>query len=308
MKIIVFGGSGFLGSHVADALAKSGHDVIIYDLKPSPFLMPAHKMIVGDIIDEKKVRSAIKGCEVVYNFAGIADIDQASKRPLDTIKHNVLGNAIILEACRGIRLKRYIYASSLYVYSSKGAFYRSAKQSCELIIENYHEVFGLPYTIIRYGSLYGHRADEKNFVFNSIKQALLNGKIVREGDGEEVREYINVLDAARNSVDILSKEFENQYIIITGNQQMKVKDLLGMIKEILGNKIKIKYVTPKYDSHYEISPYAFSPKLAKRLVNRSHIDLGQGVLDLIRSLHDQINHRTVVDGLIIKQPLPARKR
>src|SRR5262245_11771400 len=145
MKAIVFGGSGFLGSHVADALVKAGYKVIVFDRKKSQFLRAGQEMIIGDILDEKAVANAVAGCDAVYNFAGIADIDKAASNPLETIKVNVLGNSTILEACRKARTKRYIFASSLYVYSKSGSFYRSTKQACELIIENYNEVFGLPY-------------------------------------------------------------------------------------------------------------------------------------------------------------------
>lgn len=287
MKVIVFGGSGFLGSHVADELTARGYNVRIYDLKKSPYLRKNQKMISGDILDRDKVRRAIEGCDVVYNFAGIADIDEASINPPETIKINVLGNTNIIDACRLEKVKRFIFASSLYVYSAAGSFYRSSKQSCELITENYNEKFGLPFTVLRYGSLYGPRADEQNWMYNILKQAVADGKITRYGDGEELREYIHVKDAARGSVDIISPKFENQYVIITGNQQMKVKDLMMMIKEMFNNKIEVKFLPADSSFHYEITPYSFNPKIAKRLVGEYYIDLGQGILDILGDLYQK---------------------
>ena len=301
MKVIVFGGSGFVGSHVADALTDAGHVVIIYDKKASPYLKSSQKMVIGNILDKKKVEDAIKGCDVVYNFAGITDIVEANQNPLESVKSNILGNTIILEASRESDIKRFIFASSLYVYSKTGAFYRSSKQACELIVENYNEIFELPYTILRYGSLYGPRADERNFIYKIIKQALKQGKIVREGDGEEIREYIHVYDAAKASIDILSDEFINQYAIITGNQQMKVKDLLVMMKEMMDNKIELEYTMPKDSSHYEITPYTFSPKLAKRIVGKSYIDLGQGILKSIQDVYKELNPPPSYDGLVVRE-------
>ena len=178
-KVIVFGGSGFLGSHAADALTDSGYSVTIYDLKPSPYLRKTQKMVVGDIMDQRSVEKAVKGSDFVYNFAGIADIDHASKTPLESVRVNILGNSIILEASRREHVKRFVFASSLYVYSKAGSFYRTTKQACELLIENYQEVYGLPYTILRYGSLYGSRADERNFIYQVIKESLTSGKITR---------------------------------------------------------------------------------------------------------------------------------
>ena len=293
MKVIIFGGSGFLGSHVADVLTETGHDVVVYDIVRSRHLKPSQKMIIGDIMDKALVERSVKGRDVVYNFAGMADIEMANRKPLESVSVNILGNTIILEACRKAGIKRFVFASSVYVYSKAGSFYRSTKQACELLIENYNEVFGLPFTILRYGSLYGPRADDKNFIHRVLKQALTEKKITRAGDGEEIREYIHVYDAARCSMEILSEEFKDQYVIITGSQQMKIKDLFVMIKEMLDNKIRIEYVPSKDNSHYEITPYAFSPKLAKRYVSKTYLDLGQGVLKMIQNIYSDINPHPV---------------
>jgi len=301
MKVVVFGGSGFLGSHVADALTSEGHDVTIFDLKPSPYLQDKQKMIIGNITDKKAVEKAVKGCDVVYNFAGIADIGEAKEKPVETVEINILGNTIILDACRKHKIKRFVFASTLYVYSEAGSFYRSSKQACELIIENYNKVFGLPFTILRYGSLYGPRADEKNWIYSILKQALTEGKITRYGDGEEVREYIHVGDAARISVDILSKEFENQYAIISSHQQIKIKDLLMMVKEMLGNKIKIEYLPSTSDLHYEVTPYSFNPKIAKKIISKYYLDMGQGMLHMLREIHKKHFPYKEVSGMLIKE-------
>lgn len=290
-RTVVFGGSGFLGSHVADALTEVGHQVTIYDRVKSSYLQESQKIIFGDILEEDKVEAAVKGADYVYNFAGIADIDEASQKPVESVKYNILGNTYILEACRKAKVKRFIFASSLYVYSKAGSFYKNTKQACELIIESYLERFALPYTILRYGSLYGPRSDERNFIYRVISQAIKERRIVRDGDGEEIREYTHVHDAAKMSVEILSQEFSNQRVIIAGNQQMKVKDLLIMIKEMLDNKIEIKYRTAANNHHYEITPYTFAPKVAKRIVSKTYLDLGQGMLELLNAMHAQTHHQ-----------------
>src|SRR5687767_4252073 len=109
-KTVVFGGSGFLGSHVVDALLGEGHDVLVFDQTPSPYVDPA-RMIVNDILCEPEVQRAVEGADAVYNFAGLADIDSASDRPLDTVRSNILGNCIILDACRQAGVKRFVFAS-----------------------------------------------------------------------------------------------------------------------------------------------------------------------------------------------------
>ena len=287
-KIVVFGGSGFLGSHVSDELTRNNYDVFIFDLNQSPYLLRNQKMVVGNILDRNLVRDTIKGSFAVYHFAAIADIKEARDNPIDTVSYNVLGTAYILDACREFNVKRFIYSSTIYVYSEHGSFYRSSKQACELFIENYQKEYDLTFTILRYGSLYGSRANDFNFIKNCIREALLNNKIIREGNGEEIRDYINILDAAVASVEALSDEYENSYLMITGSQTMKVKDLLMMIKEIFNDEIEIEYLDKSFQSHYKITPYSFKPKVAKKLAPRNYHDLGQGILDSIYNIYQEL--------------------
>jgi len=295
MKILVFGGSGFVGSHVADELTERGHEVTIFDMSKSKYMRDNQKMIVGDFLDPKQVNKAVEGQDIVYNFAGIADLDAASNSPVKTIQTNVMGNLNVLEACTKSKVKRYIFASTLYVFSDKGSFYRCSKQACELIIEEYQKKFGLPFTILRYGSLYGKRADASNPIYRMIKDALEKKKIVRNGDGEELREYINVSDAARLSADILSEEYENEHILLSGVQKIRVKDLLSMVKEIMGNNIEIEYKPSSGNSdHYKITPFTFKPNIGKRLVSKHYKDLGEGILEC---LHEQYGKKDASDNI-----------
>ena len=285
MKITVFGGSGFLGSHVADVLTERCHDVLIFDRTKSPYLRKDQSMMVGDVLDEKSVQKAVEGADVVYNFIALADIDQAWERPVETAKINVLGNMHILEAARKADVKRFVFSSSVYVYSDAGSFYRSSKQACELFIEDYQKIYGLSYTILRYGSLYGPRANEHNWIYKMLKQALIEKKITREGDGEEIREYIHVHDAAKLSCDILKDEYKDRSLIITGNTQIKIKDLMMMVKEILKGDVDINYVPAKNKEHYEITPYVFNPKIAAKIKSNEHLDMGQGILNILTEIH-----------------------
>jgi UDP-glucose 4-epimerase len=289
LKAIVFGGSGFLGSHVAEVLSDNNYDVIVYDIKESPYIVLGQQMIVGDILDQKSVEAATQGCDIVYNLAGIADIDDCKLRPLEVIQYNIMGNAIILEAARKANIKRYVFASSVYVYSNAGSFYRSSKQACESFIENYYSTYNLPYTIIRYGSLYGERADERNGLYKILKEAIATGKIKHFGDGDEVREYIHVRDAAELSIEILKKEYEGQNVVLTGSQPLKYYDLLEMINEILGNQIEIEYMNQRKTAHYKITPYSFNPKIGRKLVKNPYVDMGQGLLSLIAEIYAEVH-------------------
>ena len=290
LNVIVFGGGGFVGSHVADVLSDKGHDVNIYDIHQSKYLRPSQKMIVGDILDDEKVRESVKGMDVVYNFAGIADIGEAANKPVETVKYNILGNTIVLDAAKEADVKRFVYASTIYVYSESGSFYRCSKNACELYLETYQKQYGLDYTVLRYGTLYGSRSNLTNSVYRFIHQSLTEGKISYPGDGNEVREYINVLDAAQGSVEILDDEFKNEYVIFTGHHPMRVNELFVMINEILKKDIKIDYTQPKHDEHYRITPYTFIPKIGKKYVRKCYTDMGQGILLCMQEIHDQIHH------------------
>ncbi len=70
---------------------------------------------------------------------------------------------------------------------------------------------------------------------------------------------------------------------------MKVKDLLLMIKEMLDNKVKVEYIAPKDNLHYEITPYTFAPKLAKRIISKTYLDLSQGILESIQSIYKELD-------------------
>jgi UDP-glucose 4-epimerase len=240
------------------------------------------------------VESSLKGADILYNFAGIADIDECYRRPIETVKYNILGNTILLEAARKQKIKRFIYASTVYVYSSSGSFYRCSKAACENYIETYQKQYGLDYTILRYGTLYGLRADSRNSVHRFIKQAMTEGRITYPGDGNELREYINIHDAALGSIEILVDEFKNDHVILAGHYPIKVKDLFTMICEMLKKDIVIEYISPKPDDpaeHYALTPYTFIPKVGKKYLRHSYTDMGQGLLICMQDCFAEICSR-----------------
>lgn len=291
MKVIVFGGSGFVGSHVADALTAAGHQTTVFDLRESPWLSDGQQMVLGDMADLDTVSAAVRGHDAVFNFAGIADIDDSRARPIDTVTVNVLGNANLLEACRLEGVGRYVFASSIYVQSESGSFYRVSKQACEQYIEEYHREFGLEYTILRYGTLFGRRANDRNSVHRYLHGALRDRAIVAEGTGDELREYIHVDDAARLTAEVLAAEYANEQVVLAGHFPMRFADLLRLIQEIVGPDVRIELSPPPADApqsaHYAITPYAFRPRVARKLVSSYYIDMGQGLLDVLAEIHDE---------------------
>ena len=122
MKVVVTGGSGFLGSHIADALSAAGHETVIFDLAPSPWLRADQKMVVGSVLDRDAVAASTRGCETIYHLAAMADIGDSLERPREAVEINVMGTVNMLEAARAAGVRRFVFASSIYVYSNHGSF------------------------------------------------------------------------------------------------------------------------------------------------------------------------------------------
>lgn len=289
-KVVVIGGSGFMGSHTADELSNRGFDVTIFDKSISPWLKENQNMIEGDMLDIDQVSKAIKEAKFVYHFGGVADIGDAKKIPFETINHNVISAAVVMEAAAKEGVKRIIYASTMYVYSPYGSFYRASKQAAETIIEAYTEEYSLEHTLLRYGSLYGPRAQEWNGLKRYVDQVIRDGKLNYSGTGSERREYIHVKDAARLSVDILDESHKNQAITVTGNQVLNSNELIDMIFEIAGVKKEVIINNKtKSNDHYTMTPYRYTPKAAKKLVPDEFIDLGQGIFEIVEDIYNEID-------------------
>ena len=229
-KVVVIGGSGFMGSHVADELSNRGYDVTIFDTEPSPWIHKNQKMFEGDIQDLDALQKCIRSSRYVYQYAGIADIGESVGNPINTIRTNIMGTTMCLEACVRENVERFIYASTMYVYSDKGSFYRASKQSAEIIIESFQDKYDLDYTILRYGSLYGSRSQPWNGLRKYVTQAIKENKIIYSGTGHERREYIHVNDAANLSVKALDSKYKNTSLTITGTEILNSTELLTMIK------------------------------------------------------------------------------
>ena len=285
-NILVLGGSGFLGSHTADALSKSGKKVTLVDKVNSPWLRDDQKMIVGDVMNYDLLERSMKGVDCVYYFAGIADIKEAKSSPYNTIETNILGLAKALEAAVKNKVKRFVYASTMYVYSSHGSFYRATKQAAEIIIETYQENYGIDYVFLRYGSLYGPRSQNWNGIKGFIQQVIENGYIEYSGNGSEVREYIHVLDASSLSAKMLDEKYKNKAVTITGQQSIKVSDMFAIIFEIGGKKVNVKYLNDhKNASHYGNTPYRYTPKTSMKVIPTEFVDFGQGLLNIFEEIH-----------------------
>jgi UDP-glucose 4-epimerase len=286
-KILVFGGFGFLGHYLVHELLKRGYKVTVADIHENEKLDSKITYIKCDITSKEDVENVFenKQFDAVYNLAGFANLDTAIKYPLETIQLNVIGNMHILQQCVKNNISRFVYASSAYAMSNKGSFYGISKLASEKIVEEYLKKYSLPFTILRYGSVYSERSYDNNYIYNLVKTAVLEGEINHNGDGNELREYIHAADASKLSVDVIeSEDFKNLHVILTGNERMKRSDLFNMVKEILNDKVDINYKNDGYHNHYNFTPYSFVPSVSRKLSANPHIDMGPGLLECIRSV------------------------
>lgn len=287
-RILVTGGSGFLGSHIADELSNLGHQVTILDLKKSNFLRDDQQMIIGDITDSSFTEYTLKNFDIVYHLAALADLNAAQNKPSDTVRINILGTINLLEAAQKNKIERFVFGSSVYVYSREGGFYRCSKQACENYIEEFQARFGMSYTILRFGSLYGPRADESNGVYRLLRQFMQGNEMEYSGKSSDKRDYIHVYDAAKLSAQILADEYENKHLVLTGNDKLTISELFKTFEEILNKKVSVKYLGDegKGNGHYNITPYAYTPKVGKKIISNEYVDMGQGIIQVI----EQIEH------------------
>ena len=165
----------------------------------------------------------------------------------------------LLNICIKKKIKKFIQASSIYVSGNHGGFYKSSKLAAESYINEFSKIRGLNFCILRYGTLYGPRSDNTNGLHSLIQNALKKNKIEYSGDPSSVRDYIHVIDAARNSLKALEKNFNNKTIIISG---------------------------PESHKHYLKTPYSSEEDkyYALKYTDNLNIDIGQGLTSLIKSI------------------------
>ena len=280
-KIVVTGGSGFLASHVADHLTAKGHHVTIVDKYKSKFINKKQKMIVGNILSQKFLDKIFKSQDIIYHFAATADLVEANMNPSKTIENNIIGTLKVLNACVKNKVKKIIFASSIYALSEQGGFYSASKLSAEMIIEKFYEKYSLEYIILRFGTIYGSRANKFNTVLKYITEAKKKNLIIRNTKGNEVRSYIHVLDVAKICCKLVSDKYNNKYYNIFGNKKILVKELIFLIKKLLP-MIKIKMKNENRMYNYVKDPFTYKLRKGTKFKLSKYINLRSGLTNLLK--------------------------
>jgi len=288
MRVLIFGGSGFLGRYLAEEGLSRGYDVRIFD-KKEPLIDVTY--IEGDILNEEQVDKSVEWADIVFNLTAMSDIDECIENPKTAIEVNVLGNVNVMNSCVKHKVKRFVFASSAYAGGNHGGIYSTTKKSNEMLVRDYHKFYGLEYTVLRYGTLYGVGAPPTNSICKYLTQAVKQGKIDYTGDGSEVREYIHVEDASKMSFDILEdKKYLSTIVSLTGPNPTKTADLFTMIKEIMNGEIDINFnktlTKGRTATHYRVSPYTYERDKVYKMNLDVNRDLGDTLIEILHDLDD----------------------
>lgn len=254
MRVLVTGGSGFIGSHVVDKLVEKGVEVRVYD-----GVMPTYRKDIefyqGSILDITALGFAMNDVDAIFHLAAVADVKDVYNEPYYSESINVRGTINVLEAARKSNVKRVIYGSTTWVYSeaqgnevdestplhAPSHFYTATKLAGEYYCQSYSKLYGLEVTILRYGIPYGPRARDAAVIPIFVRNALNQEALTIAGDGSQFRKFVYVEDLAEGNVLALKNIAKHKIYNLDGEEKITIKQIAETIKKILGN-VKIEYV------------------------------------------------------------------
>jgi UDP-glucose 4-epimerase len=264
MKVVVTGGAGFIGSHLVDRLINRGNDVFIIDNLSTGSANNVHPLATLyklDICDKAVNELFLKiKPDVVFHLAAQADVTQSLLDPSHDANINIMGTLNILEACREVKVKKLIFASTSAVYGdvqdeliteknmvSPISYYGLSKLTAESYIRQYYKLYQLPYTIFRYANVYGPRQKSKGeggVVAIFIDKLKGEEPLIVYGDGEQTRDFIYVSDIVDANFLAIEKGTQETIQLSTG-QKTSINQLIQVLKEIHGSSINTIYKDAK---------------------------------------------------------------
>jgi UDP-glucose 4-epimerase len=255
MKVLVTGGSGFIGSHVVDKLKARGIDVRVFDM-----VLPTFRSDIefyhGSLLDLEAIRMSLSGIDAVFHLAAVADVKDVAEDPYYAESINVRGTINVLEALRrSPRVKRLIYGSTTWVYSetveqlvdettallAPHHLYTATKMASEYYCQSYAQMYGLSTTILRYGIPYGPRARDGAVVPIFVGRALRGEPLTIAGDGSQFRKFVYVEDLADGNVLALKPIAHNKIYNLDGAEQVTIREIAETVKRLVGS-VDIQYI------------------------------------------------------------------
>jgi UDP-glucose 4-epimerase len=250
MRVLVTGGSGFIGSHVVDKLRARGYEPVIYDLRPSPWHSNANvDTVLGSITDREALERALHSCDAVAHLAAVADVNDVHASPEDAERVNARGTVAVLEAARRAGVKRIVYASTIWVYSdcedeavdeetllpAPSHLYTSTKLAGELYCKAYQELYGIDYTILRFGIPYGPRAREAAVIPAFVNKAFAGEPLTLAGDGSQSRRFVYVEDLADGVALGLNDVATNRVYNLASAENVTIKQIAETVQQLIGD-------------------------------------------------------------------------
>mgnify|MGYP006076584373 FL=1 len=279
---LITGATGYLGGHIAEFFIKKKYNVVLFDKKKSK-IFKKNKVILGNINNFDKLKKVTKNVHTIFHFAATADLNEANKKPFETIENNLSNTLKLLKACIKNKVKKIFFASSVYAISEQGGIYSTTKLASEMIIEKVCKQHNIKFIILRFGTVYGGRANKFNTVAKYINAAKTKKKIYRETKGNEVRSYIHIDDLVKLVFELTKNKYDNNHYNILGNKKFLVKDLFEIIKKQI-NGLKIIYSkSDKRKYNYKINPFSYRLRKGKTVKLKKYISLEKGIKKLIES-------------------------
>ena len=247
-RVLVTGGAGFIGSHVVDRLRAAGHEPVIYDVRPSPFHVNGNTpdTILGSILDIDSLTRAMRGCDAVIHLAAAADVGEVEKAPVESEELNARGTVSVLQAARDARIRRVVYASTIWVYSDVDAdhvdedtplpppahLYTASKLAGEMYCKSYAELYDLEFTIMRFGIPYGPRARPAAVIPAFVNKALAGDPLTIAGTGEQTRRFVYVEDLAEGCVRGLAPQAARRTYNLVGEEDVSIRQIADTVQGI----------------------------------------------------------------------------
>lgn len=250
MKCLVTGGNGFIGSHVVEALREAEHEVRVLDVN-------SKADYVVDICNMEQIAEALADFQpkVVFHIAAIADAREALNNAVKAVNINLLGTTSVLEAARRTGVRRVILASTCWVANAMGAglldesspfspaggghVYTTTKVASEMLAHDFFALYGLSFTILRYGIPYGPGMWQGLVLRNWLERANAGEPIVIYGDGSASRRFLYIKDLAEAHVLAVQEVAANQTYNLEGMRAVSVKELAEVFSQVWGD-VKIE--------------------------------------------------------------------